>query len=274
LDPAPPPAKWQDLGVRTLSALLLIPAVIADVWAGGAWFAAAAALIGVLMAREWTDLVHGGDPVQFAIHAAAALIGVVAPGGPLIALALLLILTLVSAALKSGGGAWRHAGVFYVGLPVMALVLLRADALHGIAAILFVLIAVWVADTAAFFAGRLIGGPKLAPAISPKKTWAGLGGAVAGGALAAALFATANGYDGLAALALIGAVLGLIEQGGDLFESAVKRHYGVKDSGRLIPGHGGMLDRVDGLVAAAVFAAAIGVARGGTNGAGAGLLAW
>jgi phosphatidate cytidylyltransferase len=120
----------------------------------------------------------------------------------------------------------------------------------------------------------MIGGPKLWPAVSPKKTWAGLGGAIFGGAIAAGIFASVYGLTGIAALALIGAVLGLVEQGGDLFESALKRHYGVKDSGRLIPGHGGILDRVDGLVMAAVVAAGIGLLRSGTEGTGHGLLVW
>ena len=111
------PAKWQDLGIRTLSAFVLIPAVLADVWLGGAWFIALVALIGVLMAREWTDLVHGGDPLQFVIHAAAALIGAIEPGGPLVSVALLAILTL--ATIRSGASSWRYFGVAYVGLPAM-----------------------------------------------------------------------------------------------------------------------------------------------------------
>lgn len=270
----PPPAKWQDLGLRALSAFILIPAVIADVWAGGAWFAVCVALVGVLMAREWSDLVHGGDPAQFAIHAAAGLVGAIGPGGPLVSLVLIAALALAGVALRPRGGAWSYLGVAYVGLPAMAFFLLRADAAHGAAAILFVLIAVWVADTLAFFAGRIVGGPKLWPAVSPKKTWAGLGGAVVGGALAAVAFASAAGYGGLLPLALTGAAIGLVEQGGDLLESALKRHYGVKDSGRLIPGHGGILDRVDGLVAAAMFAGIIGISRGGTEATGQGLLVW
>jgi phosphatidate cytidylyltransferase len=258
----------QDLWIRTLSALVLIPAIVADVWYGGAWFVALVALIGVLMAREWTDLVHGGDPPQFVIHAAAALVGAIEPGGPWVSLALIAALALVSMAL--GRGRWRYFGVAYVGLPAMAFILLRND---SAAAILLVLVTVWIADTAAFLAGRAIGGPKLAPSVSPNKTWAGLGGAVVGGAVAAGGFAAYGGYA-VWPLVLVGAAIGLVEQGGDLFESAMKRHHGVKDSGRLIPGHGGMLDRVDGLVAAAVLAAAIGIARGGINGAGTGLLAW
>jgi phosphatidate cytidylyltransferase len=269
-------SKWQDLGARTASALILIPAVLADVWAGGMYFITCAALIGILIAKEWVDLVHGGDPQQFALHAGAALVGALQPGGITITLAILAILTLICAAMRRSWNAsrWCYFGVPYVGLPMLALVVLREDALHGIAAIIFLLIVVWIADTAAFFAGRMIGGPKLWPAVSPKKTWAGLGGAIAGGALAAGVFGWAGDYGAVMPLVLIGGLLGFVEQGGDLFESALKRYFNVKDSARLIPGHGGMLDRVDGLIAAAIVAAAIGLARGGEKAAGLGLLAW
>ena len=133
---------------------------------------------------------------------------------------------------------------------------------------------VWAADTLAYFSGRIIGGPKLAPRISPKKTWAGLGGAMAGSALAALAVGLVLGVPGLWMLLVVAAVLAVVEQGGDLFKSAMKRHYGVKDSGRLIPGHGGVIDRVDGLVAVATAAALIGTLRDGLAHAGAGILVW
>jgi phosphatidate cytidylyltransferase len=133
---------------------------------------------------------------------------------------------------------------------------------------------VWSADTLAYFAGRVIGGPKLAPSISPNKTWAGLAGAMAGAAIASAVCAAAFGLPAVIWLALLGAALAVVEQGGDLFKSAWKRHFGVKDSGRLIPGHGGIIDRVDGMLAVAAIAAAIGVLRAGPGAAGSGLLSW
>jgi phosphatidate cytidylyltransferase len=136
------------------------------------------------------------------------------------------------------------------------------------------MVTVWSADSLAYFAGRIIGGPKLAPVISPKKTWAGLGGAVAGSALASLAFALIAGLPGLFLLAFLAGLLAIVEQAGDLFKSAMKRHYGVKDSGRLIPGHGGVIDRVDGLVAVAMAAALIGLSRGGMEATGAGLLVW
>ncbi len=274
------PSKWADLGVRALSAIVLIPAVLADVWAGGIWFHLFVALIGILMAQEWVTIVHDEDPVQFALHAAAAMCGALLPldvglAGGLLAIAILAIL---SAALayyrKPEGPRWRYFGVLYVALPPIALVLLREDPQYGIAAIIWVMVAVWMADTLAYFSGRIIGGPKLAPRLSPKKTWAGLGGAMAGSAMAAVGVALALGLPSVMFLAVLAAGLAIVEQGGDLFKSAMKRHYGVKDSGRLIPGHGGVIDRVDGLVAVAMAAALIGTLRAGVEHAGSGILVW
>jgi phosphatidate cytidylyltransferase len=279
-DSQPPGAKWGDLGVRTLSAAVLIPAVLADVWVGGIWFHLFVALIGILMALEWVTMVHRGSPVQFALHAAGAMCGALLPldiglAGGLAAIAVIAVLSAVTAVCKDRQGpAWRYLGVIYVSLPPVAFVILRDDPVHGVAAIVLVMLMVWAADTFAYFAGRLIGGPKLAPVISPRKTWAGLIGAMAGSAAAAFLVAKAMGLPSALILVLIAALLAIVEQAGDLFKSAMKRHYGVKDSGRLIPGHGGVIDRVDGLVAVAMAAAIIGTARAGVEHAGTGLLAW
>jgi phosphatidate cytidylyltransferase len=279
-EPPVQPAKWGDLGVRALSAAVLIPAVLADVWAGGIWFYLFAALIGILMAQEWVNIVHKDNPLQFALHAAGAMCGALLPLdvgllGGLVAIAVLGILSAVAAAREQPGGpAWRYLGVPYVSLPLIALVVLRSDPTYGIAAIVLVMLMVWAADTLAYFAGRIIGGPKLAPRISPKKTWAGLGGAMAGSALAAFCVGLVLGVPSLWMLLVVAAILAVVEQGGDLFKSAMKRYYGVKDSGRLIPGHGGVIDRVDGLVAVAAAAALIGALRAGVDHAGAGILVW
>jgi phosphatidate cytidylyltransferase len=273
-------AKWGDLGVRALSAAVLIPAVIADVWMGGIWFHLFAALIGVLMAFEWVTIVHRQNPVQFALHAAGAMCGALLPldvglAGGLGAIAVLSALSIALALWEEPGGPkWRYFGVAYVSVPAIALVVLRNDPDFGIAAIIWVMVTVWAADTLAYFAGRIIGGPKLAPKLSPKKTWAGLGGAMAGSAIAAILTGLWIGIPGLAILGVLAASLAIVEQAGDLFKSAMKRHYGVKDSGRLIPGHGGVIDRVDGLVAVAMAAALIGTLRAGVDHAGAGVLLW
>lgn len=279
-EPPAETAKWGDLGVRAVSAAVLIPAVLADVWAGGIWFHLFVALIGILMAQEWVNIVHKDNPLQFALHAAGAMCGALLPldiglAGGLVAIA---VLTLVSAAAAwreaPGGPAWRYLGVPYVSLPPIALVVLRDDPSYGVAAIVLVMLMVWAADTLAYFAGRIIGGPKLAPCISPKKTWAGMSGAMVGSAVAALGVGMTLGVPGLWLLLIVAALLAVVEQGGDLFKSAMKRHYGVKDSGRLIPGHGGVIDRVDGLVAVATVAALIGALRAGIEHAGAGILIW
>jgi phosphatidate cytidylyltransferase len=279
-DNAQPGTRLSDLGVRTMSAAVMIPAVILGVWVGGGWFIMLVALIGVLMAHEWTHLVHRQNALQFALHAAAAVSGAILPLGAGLADALAAIAALwaISAAVAHRQGekrvAWPYLGVPYVSIPPVALVLLRHDDVYGTAVILWILVIVWAADTLAYFAGRLIGGPRLAPVLSPKKTWAGLAGAVVGSALASSLFGLAAGLPNVLVLSGLAGGLALVEQAGDLFKSALKRHYGVKDSGRLIPGHGGVIDRVDGLVAVATAAAIIGLLHRGFDAIGRGMLVW
>lgn len=260
---SPQGANWRDLGIRTLSSAILIPAVLVDVWLGDAWFHLLVALLAVMMAHEWTNIVHERSSSQFALHAAAALCGAFLPmsHGWETSLAVISVILVLSIALAMAQhrrlNLWVMSGVAYVGLPAMAFVILRGENQSGMLAIMWLFAVVWAADICAYFAGRIIGGPKLAPRISPKKTWAGLVGAIAGGAAAGAAVAYGTGLADIALLGLLGGALAIVEQSGDLFESALKRHYGVKDSGRLIPGHGGVLDRVDGLVAASLVLAAI-----------------
>jgi phosphatidate cytidylyltransferase len=232
------------------------------------------------MASEWTRLVHAGSTVQFLLHAAGGVAGAVLPAfltSGLMAWAIAgLWLASLSVERLAGKSLtmWSLAGVPYVAVPAASLVLLRADAAWGFQAVMWVLLVVWVADTGAYFAGRIFGGPRLAPVISPNKTWAGLGGAMAGGALAALSVAAWFGTAKLWPLVVLGGILAMIEQAGDLFESALKRWAGVKDSGALIPGHGGVLDRIDGLMAAAVAATIIGVVHGKGASVAVGLLQW
>jgi phosphatidate cytidylyltransferase len=149
----------------------------------------------------------------------------------------------------------------------------RLDPLWGFAALMLVLLVVWATDIGGYFAGRLIGGPKLWPQVSPKKTWAGAISGFAASLGVAAGFA-AFGLGKILPMLLLGAVLSVASQLGDLFESAVKRRFGVKDSSHIIPGHGGLLDRLDGFVAAIVLAALFGFLRGGADGVGRGLMVW
>jgi phosphatidate cytidylyltransferase len=168
---------------------------------------------------------------------------------------------------------WTATGFFYAAAAEIAAVLVRLDSNSGFVALVFVLLVVWVTDIGGYFAGRGIGGPKLWPRVSPKKTWAGAVGGFAASLVIAVAFA-ALGFGKTGALLLVAAFLSIVSQLGDLFESALKRRFGVKDSSQLIPGHGGLLDRLDGLVAAIVVAAIFGVLRGGADGVGRGLMVW
>ncbi len=159
--------------------------------------------------------------------------------------------------LCKGRTAWLMAGLFYIAVPCWALLSLRADPTHGRDTLLWLLAVVWAADTGAYAFGRLIGGVRLAPVISPNKTWAGLVGGISMAGAAGGLTALLLGSAGPFTLAGWSAAIGAVSQGGDLVESWVKRHFGIKDMGAILPGHGGLFDRVDGLLAAAVAVALI-----------------
>ncbi|MDB5654379.1 MAG: Phosphatidate cytidylyltransferase [Tardiphaga sp.] len=168
---------------------------------------------------------------------------------------------------------WVALGVLYAAAALAASVMVRLDPVWGFSALMFVLLIVWVTDIGGYFAGRGIGGPKLWPRVSPKKTWAGAVGGLVLSLGVAAGFA-AYGVGRLLPLLLLATVLTVLSQLGDLFESAVKRRFGVKDSSHIIPGHGGLLDRLDGYVFAVIAAAVIGILRGGADGVGRGLMVW
>jgi phosphatidate cytidylyltransferase len=259
--------KWSDLLPRTLSAVLLVPLVLEMVVYGSAWFQLLAGFAGVLMAREYTQIAHQGDDLQFAFHALAALAAVVTLPEAGLRLTLLvvfamMVLSNIHLAMRNPVATiWQRIGVAYVALPVVALMLVRGQGTNGLVTTLFLLLLVWSADTFAYFAGRIIGGPKLAPRLSPKKTWAGLAGAAVGATLVAMAFLYFGKASGFAPFILLAAALAVIEQGGDIFESSLKRAHNIKDSGSLIPGHGGILDRVDGLLAVFSAAALVGAVR-------------
>jgi phosphatidate cytidylyltransferase len=152
-------------------------------------------------------------------------------------------------------------------------VIVRLDPTEGIAALILVLLVVWATDIGGYFAGRGVGGPKLWPRVSPKKTWSGFIGGTVSGALLATAVAAAAGLSALPTLFLLAFVLAAASQGGDLLESSLKRHFGAKDASSLIPGHGGVMDRLDGFVAAALLAAVLAALRR-PDGLAAGLLVW
>lgn len=274
-----------ELPLRILSAIVLAAVTVGALWVGGLVFAALCAVAAVLILREWMAM---SGPFAFraapwALMAFLAVTVVMAREEPLqsIGFCALVAAALMFARVTEPRVAWLSLGVIYAGVPAVAAVALRgADTSTfgstGSVAVIFVLAVVWATDTAAYFSGRLIGGPKLAPRFSPKKTWSGaIGGAMAGVA-AGCLVAIAADITMRAALAFVALMLSVVGQIGDLTESAMKRHFGVKDSGVLIPGHGGIMDRVDGLVAALAVAVAIGLGRDWLSGTGIadGLLIW
>lgn len=251
-------ATGSDLRTRILAGVLLGALSLGLTWAGAKPFALLVLAVAVLMCWEWARVVRDSDlDITLVVHALAtvAAIGLAAFGMAALGLATVLIGAILVLLLQFGEHpVLSAAGVLYTGLPAVSLLWLRSDEPWGFIAILFLFAVVWSTDTGAFAFGRLIGGAKLAPGISPNKTWSGLIGGVAVGALAGSLFHLVTPSSALS-LGLTGLGLALVSQGGDLAESALKRTFGVKDASDLIPGHGGFMDRVDGIVAAAVVAA-------------------
>lgn len=229
-----------ELRLRVFSALVLGVLAIGSTWAGGLVFRLTWAALALLVMQEWFAITRG----------------------------------------KPGFALWGLGGVAYAtGLFFSVATLRQEDGAvmgqgAGMVAILFLFAVVWASDVFAYFAGRTFGGPKLAPRISPNKTWSGFAGGIIGGSVAGVALLAVAGYGGAGfwRLGLLAALLSLASIAGDLFESAFKRRFGVKDSGRLIPGHGGFMDRLDGFIFAAILAAAIGIALGGSGGAARALL--
>ncbi len=266
-------SAWRDLGVRAAAAAVLIPVVLACVSFGGTAYELLLLLTAGLMIWEWCRLVFSDQErlVQVAVFAVGCAVsfGSAKAGLPIYALVALAAAWGLSVALAVVRGKltmWRCCGVPYLILPILAMFYLRSEPLLGLVAIIWLLAVVWATDTGAYFAGRLFGGPKLAPRFSPKKTWSGLVGGMVGAAAAAILVALFADLPGWLMVGLLGAVTAAVSQVGDIFESAAKRHFNVKDSGALIPGHGGILDRVDGLLFASVFIAGVGMVRHGDVG--------
>lgn len=288
-----PPADARSSGLtnlhkRLISAAILLPLVIADIYLGHPYFDLMVAGFAGIMAWEWTRICarrrNPRDPAPAArlssekwvlpsLFAIAGAVAAVLSAGFVPHPPSLEWQILCAAALLSGASAWPHhrnralwfvAGTFYVTLPALALLAIRSEPDLGRAALLWTIALVVAADTGGYIAGRSIGGPKLAPRISPNKTWAGLAGAVVGAGLVGLSTAFMLNHTNVWVLTLLSATLGIVEQVGDLVESAFKRHFGVKDASHIIPGHGGVLDRVDGLLAVAVAVLVIGEWTGGS----------
>jgi phosphatidate cytidylyltransferase len=256
---------------RILSALVLIPLVIAAVLLGGWWYAGAVLVPTAIVLYEWYRVT--GAKALWAATAALIAVWVAMAYHHSIVLSLyLLIMGAIGSAflcLVRGGeerAVWAGAGLVYVALPMMALLWLIDAA--GAYWVLWLFGVVWATDSGAFAVGRLVGGPKLAPSISPRKTWAGAFGGLAGAVIVSVVLAKwlLVSVD-LGHAVTLAVAASVVAQFGDLFESWVKRRFDVKDTGGIIPGHGGLMDRVDGLIPAAVVLAVIFMAHPGLVGA-------
>jgi phosphatidate cytidylyltransferase len=264
--------RWGDLRKRVLSALVLGPAALACMWVGAEAFTGMVAIAVAILAWEWVHLCGRrvralpGLLVPLVVFAAGALAVAERPGWGLV--------VLLAGFVGTWAGARRMAdldqpagrlaaGVLYIGLAGIALIELRHDNEAGRGNVLFLFAVVWASDIGAYMAGRALGGPKLWPAVSPNKTWSGAGG----GMLAAMLVGLALAFafqprSDAGEVILMAALLAVFAQAGDLLESAIKRHFHVKDTSALIPGHGGLLDRLDGVLAAAPVAALVSLGLG------------
>ncbi|TIV27468.1 MAG: phosphatidate cytidylyltransferase, partial [Mesorhizobium sp.] len=246
-----------NLQQRVISAIVMAALTLALTWLGGLPFRLFCGAIAALIFYEWTRMARAGNGAALGFLPEALIvifIGALIAGVPALWLLLLIVILVAVAAIAARirvAAQWEASGVAYAALSGFSLAYLRDNNHSGLMAILFLFAVVWATDIAAYFVGRAVGGPKLAPSISPGKTQSG--------ALAAGLLlAIAAGAGNLVQLGLVALALSIVSQIGDLFESWVKRRHGAKDSSNLIPGHGGVMDRVDGLVAAALALYVIG----------------
>ncbi|KZM48003.1 phosphatidate cytidylyltransferase [Labrenzia sp. OB1] len=285
-DPHPPSKKLSDLGLRFASAVILGPLVLLIAWLGGLPYAALVLTAAVLFLWEWFSITGTRQISPLALVGQGALVVLAlchVTGHAEIGLAAILVAAFAAFGLGrfSRAGRWSAEGILYSGCALFALLAIR-EGTGGLLFTFFLLFVVWATDIFAYFTGRALGGPKLWARVSPKKTWSGaVGGLMLAAAFGVGVVVVAGAWAGPEAKpeaglgdanrnlwiwALLAAALSIVSQAGDLLESAVKRRFDVKDSSRLIPGHGGIMDRIDGLVAAAIFAVLIGVIAGGTLG--------
>jgi phosphatidate cytidylyltransferase len=269
---------------RVIAGAVLAPVAIAIAYAGGWPWITLVTLAAIGLYIEWLTIVGAGREMRVVGVGtiALAIAGCCLALGGIDAALLALVLGLAGIACFSPERRrWSAAGFGYAAVAQLASVWVRLDPEMGFVTLVFVLLIVWATDIGGYVAGRGIGGPKLWPRVSPKKTWAGAIGGFLASLIVAAGFAVfgSNKSDPtltlkMAPLLLLAAVLSIASQLGDLFESAVKRRFGVKDSSHVIPGHGGLMDRLDGFVAAVLLAAFFGFLRGGVDGVGRGLMIW
>jgi phosphatidate cytidylyltransferase len=276
---APSSDGRRDLTLRVISALVLAPLAIAIAYLGGVVFTVFWGLAALGILWEWRRIVGDTRAVILGLSIASivlvtadlALSGAASASRDVL---IVCLATLFAALLAREHRTWIAGGILYSSTLVLSVSVLRADREWGYWAILYLFAIVWATDILGYFVGRLVGGPRLAPRLSPKKTWSGAVGGAAGAVLASVAVTRYAGLSALPAVAGLGLVLSAVSQAGDLFESAVKRRFGAKDAGHVIPGHGGFMDRLDGFLAAAFAAVIIGLTRGGLDAPARGLLVW
>jgi phosphatidate cytidylyltransferase len=260
-------SKRDALTLRILSAAILAPLGVLAAWLGGPLLAGVTILAAAVMGWEWGRLTdHGRFGAKGMLIAAAEAAGatLAALGWP--AAGIGVVVAAAAARLiwptgEAGANLWAAIGTLWIGVPCVAVLWLASDS-TGRATLLWLFALVWATDIVAYIVGRWAGGPRLAPRWSPKKTWSGaLGGLVAAG-LVGAVTANTLGISMLSPVFWVSMGLSVAAQFGDLAESAAKRRFGVKDASGLIPGHGGLLDRLDGLLAALTVTAILTLARG------------
>ena len=272
------PAAASNLTLRVASAVVLAPLALLAAYLGGWPFTLFWALAAIAVLWEWTTLVVGPNH-RLMLSACGSAIGVAAMvawlGRPIAAM-LLVGLGILAALIFAPRERrlWITGGIGYAGSMLLAPVLLRADDNDGFFAMVLLFAVVWTTDVLGYFAGRSFGGPKLMPSVSPKKTWSGAIAGTLGAMVVAVIAAGFFGSFNRTAIALIALMLSVAAQIGDLLESWIKRQFDAKDASSLIPGHGGVMDRLDGFWAAAVIGCLIGLARGGFDAPARGLLAW
>jgi phosphatidate cytidylyltransferase len=259
--------KFADLGPRLLSAAALIATALGALYLGGDAFALFWLLAGFAVSWEWQGLIGGQmglARIALGGGSLAAAAAFASHGAGRMALATVVVFAAVMAILAGPGRRlWAAAGLFYAGSLVVSANVLRQSLDYGALAVAWLFAVVWSTDVMAYFGGRIIGGPKLWPRVSPGKTWSGtIVGVVSGAFCGLALVHAFRGTEAVSLWLLsVGFVAAALAQAGDLFESWIKRRFGVKDSSRLIPGHGGVMDRVDGFIFASAFAALLGGLR-------------
>jgi len=253
------PRQASELTRRIVSAVILAAVAIAALWIGGWVFAILVIVLAAIGLWEWTGICGADDPPWLRTCLIVGLVlglGLMQLGNIFWALGLLAgaaaLAQTVACAERAYG--WAALGIVYVAIPTIALITFRQAGADGVSIIIFVALIVWVTDIAAYFGGRSIGGPKLWPLVSPKKTWSGAVSGMAGAIIVALIFTVIAGAANWLAAVVLAIMLSVAAQAGDLAESAFKRRFGVKDSGTIIPGHGGVLDRVDGLYVALALA--------------------